>query len=229
MSKLSSSLGGAAITAMLTFAFVSFGSASSSLPEPTPEGIATPLGAPTPGVSLSDEGTAEGTAQPISGSDEIPPTSRQDGVQPAAPAAPNAGPTTMVYFAPQDNDANATVLILYNTDTATRTVSISGYNESGALAGSWNINVGPKRLVHAVSDSVAASPPPSWANAVVVNFTDFVFFASMAVPQGVKVDGYVIFNPGTGTVDPRADQGAIPLHFSTDPLNVFLPTVNRSP
>jgi hypothetical protein len=135
----------------------------------------------------------------------------------------------MVYFVPQDNDANATVLLLYNTDTVTRTVTISGYNESGALGGSLNINVGPKRLVRAVSDSVAASPPPSWATVALVNFTDFTFLASMAVPQGVKVDGYVIFNPGTGTVDPRANQGAIPLRFSTDPLNEFLPTVNRSP
>ncbi len=229
MSKLPLLLGGVAITAMLAFAFVSFGSASSSLPEPTPEDVATPLGTPTPEVSLSDEGTTEGTAQQISGSDEIPSISQPVGVQLEVPAAPSAGLTTTVYFVPQDNDANATVLFLYNTDTVTHTVSISGYNESGAPAGSWNIDVGPKRLVRAVSDSVAASPPPSWVNAVVVNFTDFTFIASMAVPQSVKVDGYVIFNPGTGTVDPRADQGAIPLRFSADPLNVFLPTVNRSP
>jgi hypothetical protein len=39
----------------------------------------------------------------------------------------------------------------------------------------------------------------------------------------------VLFNPGTGTVDPRLDQGAIPLRFSTDPATLFLPAVQKGP
>ena len=80
-----------------------------------------------------------------------------------------------------------------------------------------------------ISDSVAAAPPPSWATPapITTNFTDFVYFASLSLPKGVKAEGYVLFNPGTGTVDPRKDQGAIPLRFSTDPATVFLPTVNH--
>jgi hypothetical protein len=74
---------------------------------------------------------------------------------------------------------------------------------------------------------VAASPPPSFANSIVTNFTDFTTYATLEVPQGVKVDGYLVFNPGTGTVDPRLDQGAIPLRFSIDPYAVMLPAVSR--
>lgn len=215
MRKLMLLFGGIAVAAMLTFALASFGSASGPRIEPTPK----------PGASLSDERTAQDSA----GSDETPPTAIQRSVQPQSLAAVSAVPATLVYFAPQDNDANATVLLLYNTGTVTRTVTITGYSETGTFAGSWVLNIGPKRLVHAVSDSVAASPPPSWANAVVVNFTDFTFIAGMAVPQDVKVDGYVIFNPGTGTVDPRADQGGIPLRFSADPLSLFLPAASSPP
>jgi len=43
------------------------------------------------------------------------------------------------------------------------------------------------------------------------------------------VEGYTLFNPGTGTVDPHKDQGAIPLRFSTDPASVFLPSVQKAP
>ena len=92
------------------------------------------------------------------GSDESPPTQTMD--DPTAPAAVTAGPTTLVYFAPSDNDANATVVVLYNTTAVTQTVVVKGYVAGGAAA-TWNINVGPNGVVHVVSDSVAASPPPT--------------------------------------------------------------------
>jgi hypothetical protein len=49
------------------------------------------------------------------------------------------------------------------------------------------------------------------------------------LPKGVKAEGYVVFNPGTGVVDPRQDQGAIPLRFSTDPAKVFMPVTSTNP
>jgi len=159
------------------------------------------------------------------GSDEVPPTDVV-GDQPVEPTAPNVGATTLVYFSTTDNDASATVIILYNTTAVTQTVVVKGYGASGAAA-TWNVAVGPNNLVHLVSDSLAASPPPSWANSVVTNFTDFTTYATLDLPSGVKIDGYVIFNPGTGTVDSRVDQGAIPLRFSIDPFIVMLPAVNR--
>ena len=81
----------------------------------------------------------------------------------------------------------------------------------------------------AVSDSVAAVTIPSWSApyVIVTNFTDFSRIAEMDLPAGVKADGYVVFNLATGTVDPRADQGAIPLRFSADPATVFLPSVQN--
>jgi hypothetical protein len=43
------------------------------------------------------------------------------------------------------------------------------------------------------------------------------------------VEGYTLYNPGTGVVDPRLDQGAVPLRFSTDPATLFLPSVLNQP
>lgn len=76
-----------------------------------------------------------------------------------------------------------------------------------------------------------SAPPPSWATPapIITNFTDFTYYASQALPKGVKVEGYTLFNPGTGVVDPRKDQGAVPLRFSTDPATLFMPTVQKSP
>ena len=165
--------------------------------------------------------------------DEIPPDALALVAQPAAPEAlPTAIPgDTLVYFVTTDSDATATVLYLYNTDTVSHTVPLRGFSYNGVLVYSLNINIAAGNFLRLSSDSIAASPPPSWATPapVITNFTDFIYFASLSLPRGVKVEGYVIFNPGTGTVDPRADQGAIPLRFSTDPATVFLPSLQKAP
>ncbi len=183
-----------------------------------------------PGVALAERGNgfAGGRSvrlpQAAGAGDEIPPT----GVVPASPEVPSLEPATLVYFAPQDNDANATVVVLYNTTAVTHTVNVKGFSSGGGVGVNVNVDVGPGGLVHVVSDSIL-NAPPSWTNSVIANFTDFTTYASLAVPQGIKVDGYIIFNPGTGTIDPRSDQGAIPLRFSADPLTIFMPAVQRSP
>jgi hypothetical protein len=147
-------------------------------------------------------------------------------------AAPIPG-ETLAWFFPSDNDATATVMFLLNTDTVAHTVALRGYSQNGVLAYSLDININATSMLRLASDSIAAAPPPSWATSplpcsppacepvVITNFTDFVYFASISLPKGVKVDGYVIFNPGTGVVDPRLDQGAIPLRFMTSPF--YLP------
>jgi hypothetical protein len=136
-----------------------------------------------------------------------------------------------VYFVPSDNDATATVLLPYNTDSVSHTVALRGYSYTGTLGYTLDINIAASSFVCLASDSIAATPPPSWATPapIITNFTDFTFFGSLSLPKGVKVEGYVLFNPGTGTVDPRQDQGAIPLRFSTDPATLFLPVVQASP
>jgi hypothetical protein len=183
----------------------------------------------TAAAPLSDKQVLTETISSASGDDEQPPASRNAGIQ-----APMILPTpipgeTLVYFVPTDNDATATVLYLYNTDSVAHIVALRGFSYNGVLVYSLNINVGASSFVRLASDSIAAAPPPSWATPapIITNFTDFTYFASLSLPKGVKVDGYTLFNPGTGVVDPRADQGAIPLRFSTDPATVFLPTVNR--
>jgi hypothetical protein len=184
---------------------------------------------PTP---ASDEGNTSGLSFSVTQSDEIPPS----GVPESALAPDFVLPTpvpgeTQVYFVPTDNDATATVIYLYNTDNVARVVALRGFNYDGALVYAQNINIAASSFLRLTSDSVAAAPPPSWATPapITTNFTDFVYFASLSLPHGVKVEGYTIFNPGTGTVDPRKDQGAIPLRFSTDPATVFLPLVNSAP
>ena len=81
----------------------------------------------------------------------------------------------------------------------------------------------PSVFPNLTSDSIASSPPPIWTgpsggnpsgvDPIITNFTDFTYFASLSLPKKVYVDGYTLFNPGTGVVDPRIDQGAIPLRF----------------
>ncbi|MEJ2305852.1 MAG: hypothetical protein P8Y14_30390 [Anaerolineales bacterium] len=188
-------------------------------------GEATPEGA---GMT-SDEGAAQPGFPSFSG-DEATPAPLE-----AAPQSPGVLPTpipgeALVYFVPTDNDATATVLFLYNTDTVAHTVALRGFSYNGVLVYSLNINVAATSFLRLASDSIVSAPPPSWATPapVITNFTDFTYFASLSLPKGVKVEGYTLFNPGTGVVDPH-DQGAIPLRFSTDPATLFLPTVQNSP
>jgi hypothetical protein len=190
---------------------------------------ANQLFAITATAPLPDKQVLTETVSSADKGDERPPANQNAGIQ-----APMILPTpipgeTLVYFVPTDNDATATVLYLYNTDSVAHIVALRGFSYNGVLVYSLNINVGAGSFVRLASDSIAAAPPPSWATPapIITNFTDFTYFASLSLPQGVKVEGYTLFNPGTGVVDPRADQGAIPLRFSSDPASVFLPTVNR--
>ena len=179
----------------------------------------------------SDEGVSpEAPAVATAGDEQLP-----NWVS-AADVGPMALPTeipgeTLVYFVPTDSDSTGTVVFLYNTESTTQTVAVRGYSYNGVLGYSLSVAVGPDSLLRLTSDSVAAAPPPSWATPapIVTNFTDFTYLASLSLPRGVKAEGYTFFNPGTGTLDPRLDQGAIPLRFSTDPDTLFMPAVHNSP
>ena len=185
------------------------------------------VGGATP--SAADMASEEGAAQSgllFNADDETMPAALSSG-----PKAPGALPTpipgeTLVYFVPTDNDASATVLYLYNTDTVAHIVALRGFSYNGVLVYSLNINVDASSILRLASDSIVSAPPPSWATPapVITNFTDFTYFASLSLPKGVSVEGYALYNPGTGVEDPRKDQGAIPLHFSADPSTLFTPT-----
>jgi hypothetical protein len=136
--------------------------------------------------------------------------------------APTPG-ETLAYFFPSDNDATATVMFLLNTDSVDHIVALRGYNFNGALVYSLNITLPAASMRRLISDSLVASPPPSWVgpaggnpngvDPIITNFTDSTYFASLSLPKGVGVSGYTLFNPGLGVIDPRQDQGAIPLQF----------------
>jgi hypothetical protein len=181
---------------------------------------------PTPSITANPSSMIH---DPVGGNDETPPP----GFNKNAPVL-NVLPTqipgeTLVYFVPSDNDATGTVLYLYNTDAVAHIVALRGFSYNGVLVYSLNINVGATSFLRLASDSIASAPPPSWATPapIITNFTDFTYFASLSLPKGVKAEGYEVFNPGTGVVDPRADQGAIPLRFSTDPATLFMPALSN--
>jgi len=199
-------------------------SVSNALAEPAHPAMASQQ---TPPAPWRDESGQTGTTQSDGTSDEKSSiTIASDTLGPSVLPTPVPG-ETQVFFTPTDNDATATVLYLTNTDTVAHVVALRGFSYNGVLVYSLNINVGATSFLRLVSDSVASAPPPSWATPapIITNFTDFTYFASLSLPKGVKVEGYVVFNPGTGVVNPRLDQGAIPLRFSTDPATVFLPSV----
>ncbi len=161
--------------------------------------------------------------------DELPPAGLN--LKQAAPSAlPTPAPgETLVYFAPTDSVATATVLNLYNTDSVTHTVTLRGYYYNGVQIYFLSFNIPAYSFQRLVSDDIIASPPTSWATPIpyITSFGDSVYFASLSLPKGVKVDGYTLFNASTGLIDPNTDQGEIPLRFSTDPYTVMLPAVNR--
>jgi hypothetical protein len=186
------------------------------------------LGEATPqGTMISDEGALQSNLSSDAEDETMPDASKN------YPQSPDALPTpipgeTLVYFVPSDNDATATVLYLYNTDTVTHTVALRGFSYNGVLVYSLNINVNPTSILRLASDSIIAAPPPSWATPApfITNFTDFTYFASLSLPNGVRVEGSTLYNPGTGSVDPRKDQGAIPLQFNPETPT---PTATQTP
>lgn len=181
-----------------------------------------------PPLQPFDERGAPLSASQASGGDELPPA----GYNPqssALAALPTPIPgEALVYFVPSDNDSTATVFYLYNTDSVQHVVTVNGFSAMGDLFFQKHITIPAYGFVRCVSDAVIASPPPSWVTPapILVNFTDFTYYASLSLPKGVKVEGYTIFNP-TSLVDPNTFQGETPLRFSADPATVFLPALQK--
>jgi hypothetical protein len=228
MNRIRSLSLGLIVGIFLTIGFLWIGSIRNVIAEPSGanRGVTMTVTAPF----FDENGLAE-TATSFVGGDELPPNNLSAGIlMPNSLATPIPG-QTLVYFLPTDSDATATVLFLYNTDSVSHTVALRGYNYNGVLGYSLNINIAASGLLRLSSDSIAAAPPPSWSTPapIITNFTDFTYLGSLSLPRGVRVEGYILYNPGTGTVDPRLDQGAVPLRFSTDPATLFLPAVQTGP
>jgi hypothetical protein len=173
----------------------------------------------------SDEGAVQSSLSSDAQDESMPEAPMNNPQSPEILPTPIPG-ETLVYFVPSDNDASATVLYLYNTDTVDHIVALRGFSYNGVLVYSLDINLNASSILRLASDSIVSAPPPSWATPapIITNFTDFTYFASLSLPDGVRVEGYTLFNPGTGVEDPRTDQGAIPLRFSPE-----LPTPTPTP
>jgi hypothetical protein len=144
----------------------------------------------------------------------------------SALAATAAGPVSTVYFTPQDENTNTTVLFLYSTNNQTTTVGLETFYLNGSLTISTTVAVPPNGLVRICGDTVN-TVSASWANYVLINFTTFSTYARMTLPAGVKAEAYVAWDT-TGVYDPLTTTLTLPLRFSADPSTVFLPTVQRN-
>ncbi len=135
----------------------------------------------------------------------------------------------MVYFTPQDSNDTNTLVFLYNTSTVTGTVFLQTFTLTGTRVVSTAVAVPPLNLLRITADPVTISPlpPPSWEERVLIDFGDNSAYASLALPEGIKFEGWVAWS-GEDTYNPRASVATIPLRLSTDPATLFLPTIERS-
>lgn len=120
--------------------------------------------------------------------------------------------TTTLFFNPMDSEDTNTVLLLTNTASAARSARVTAYRVDGTTLLDTTIQIPARGHVRITADPIAANPPPSWANAVLVNFTDFTAFARLNLRRGVIVEGYVVWN-NASTYDPRAAVPRVPLRF----------------
>ncbi len=168
----------------------------------------------------------------LAGNDNELPTTLYTASEAATMVAQNGAGTRPIYFTPQDSNGTATVIILANTDTISHTVIVQSQsrNAPGDFIVNIVVEVEPAAKVYLLSDNLTnVSPPQSWLlGHVLTNFTDNTSYGVIYVPSQVKFDGYVVYNPGTFVVSPDEDQGALPLRFSTDSVDVFLPTVQST-
>jgi hypothetical protein len=161
-------------------------------------------GVPAP----SDSGTEMTAAA------EVPVPPGQQTLSMAASAEPN-GTAETVYFTPQDEDTNCTVLVLYNTGDTPASVGLQTFTLDGSMRINTTIDVPAHNLVRVCTDPVSTTAP-GWANTLLINFMTYSVYGKLTLPAGVKVDGYVVWNFDT-TYDPTKKAVTLGLRFSSEP------------
>lgn len=139
--------------------------------------------------------------------------------------APGNSQAATVYFTPQDENTSTTVLFLYNTSNTDANVDIQTFLLDGSIFINTTILVPAHSLVRICGDTVS-SVSATWQNVVLVNFTTNSTYGLLNLPDGVKAEAYVVWN-NSSTYDPLQIAPTLNIRFSTDPANVFLPTINR--
>ena len=192
------------------------------------------------GLSVSSWVVAQGSdvapegaqaAESVSGSDQFPNATPAIIIPekyrpPAGGGNVLAAGDTTVYFTPQDNDGNTTVVFLYNTSGTDATVSIEAHELDGSVWLSTSLVVPAYNLVRICSDFLY-NPPASWLSAVFVDFADNSAYVKMTMPSGIKVDAYVSWHTGSG-YEPGVAGFTVPIRLSSDPAMVFLPATHKN-
>ncbi len=183
-------------------------------------------------VNAADEGServAQATPEIIPGGDNDPnaqPEVRIPGNLQAQGFAPQADGGSTVYFAPQDETTNTTVIFLYNTTGDAVNVDITTYDLDGIEYLSTSIPVPARSMVRICADEVVTDTT-SWNGFVLVNFRSYSAYGKMILPDGVEVEGYIVWN-GTSTYDPLLSFETLPLRLSTDLYAIFFPIIKKS-
>jgi hypothetical protein len=126
-----------------------------------------------------------------------------------------------LYFTPQDENTSATVLFLYNTSDAAKTVGLQTFQLNGSKHIDTSISVPAHGLVRICSDTVS-TVSATWGDVVLVNFTTYSTYAKLTLPAGVKAEGYVVWNDSS-VYDPLQVAHTLELGFIPDPLSAGLP------
>ena len=133
-------------------------------------------------------------------------------VQSADRTAATAVAGTPVYFTPQDENTSATVLFVYNTNKVDKIIGLQTFDLAGAIYIDTTMTVPAFHLIRICTDTVSTISA-TWADYILANFTTFSTYAKLTLPNGVKADGYVVYNP-SGTYDPLTEAQMLPLRFS---------------
>ena len=123
-----------------------------------------------------------------------------------------AGSGPLLWFIPQDTSYTATVLFLDNTNGWPVTVKLNIFDYYGSGLGTYTISLDANEQVRVCSDEIV-SPEGSWIGTLYANFTNTVARALLDLPDGVFVDGYVVWNGTSNTFNPGASLQTLPLRF----------------
>lgn len=124
--------------------------------------------------------------------------------------ANDAGQT--LYFTPQDNMRNTTVLFLYNTSNTYKVSSLYTFRLDGSLWLDYTFGL-PSGEMWRICGDLVDTNIETWQGYAYVPFGNSSAHAMLVLPHGVKVEGYIAWNGGT-TYDPHDAVPTLPIRFS---------------
>ena len=117
-----------------------------------------------------------------------------------------------LYFTPQDNMRNTTVLFLYNTSNTYKVASLMTFRLDGSPYIDATFGLPPGEMWRICGDLVDTNIETWWGYAY-LSFGNPSAHAMLTLPPGMKVEGYIAWNGGT-TYDPQDAVPTLPIRFS---------------